>query len=376
MTPEEVELLSELTIVIPTYNRPLELERAIEYWRDLPVTVHILDGSENPWFPVGVLPGASKITYHHIPNQNCSGQKENYLMRIKFGTKLSKTKYSGLCADDDVFLFKGLVEAIRLLESKDEIDSITGKSCEYLKTDLSVLWFEVSKHVRDTERFHSEISRRMFSKVLIANYYGIFRTQVWKQIHEYQTSFNFKAIVCNEFLTHFLVSALCRNFVSDSYLWARNQEQPNPSGISDHQVRFGDWINSQNHRAEVKVFSTILSESLSTIDSSLSRENADKLVGLMLSRIPRHRPTCKQIFERKAKALILFWISCLPKTVRRGLYAQLSRGLQKRVGSDDFEVNFKAKNFLSEELSCSEDFRNFEKLLLLPREELRSKANI
>ena len=28
MTPEEVELLSELTIVIPTYNRPLELERA------------------------------------------------------------------------------------------------------------------------------------------------------------------------------------------------------------------------------------------------------------------------------------------------------------------------------------------------------------
>ena len=78
MTPEEVELLSELTIVIPTYNRPLELERAIEYWRDLPVTVHILDGSENPWFPVGVLPGASKIFYHHIPTRNSNDQKENY----------------------------------------------------------------------------------------------------------------------------------------------------------------------------------------------------------------------------------------------------------------------------------------------------------
>jgi serine/threonine protein kinase len=335
-----------------------------------------LDGSENPWFPVGVLPGASKIFYHHIPTQNSNDQKENYLLRIKFSTKLSKTKYSALCADDDVFLIGGLVEAIRLLESKDEIDSITGKSCEYLKTDLSVLWFEVSRHVRDTERYHSEISRRLFSEVLIANYYGIFRTQVWKQIHESQTSYSFKAIVCNEFLAHFLVSALCRNFVIDSYLWARNQGHPNPSGISDNQVRFGDWVNSQNHTEEVKVFSTILSESLSTIDSSLNRENADKLVGLMLSRIPRHRPTCKQIFERRAKALILIWISCLPKTVRRGLYAQLSHGLQKRVGSDDFDVNFKPKNFLSEELSCTEDFQNFEKLLLVPREELRLRANI
>jgi hypothetical protein len=62
VTPEEIELLSELTIVIPTYNRPLELERSIEYWRDTPVTVHILDGSEEPWFSLGSLKGASNIT--------------------------------------------------------------------------------------------------------------------------------------------------------------------------------------------------------------------------------------------------------------------------------------------------------------------------
>jgi len=43
VTPEQVALLSELTIIIPTCNRPLALERSIEYWRDLPVTVHILD---------------------------------------------------------------------------------------------------------------------------------------------------------------------------------------------------------------------------------------------------------------------------------------------------------------------------------------------
>ena len=118
MTLEEVELFSELTIVIPTYNRPLELERAIEYWRDSPITVHILDGSEKPCLPVGVLPGSSKITYHHLPIREGEGQKENYLHRIKYGVGLSNTKYSALCADDDIFLFNGLFEAIKAGESK------------------------------------------------------------------------------------------------------------------------------------------------------------------------------------------------------------------------------------------------------------------
>ena len=70
MTSEESELLAHLTLVIPTYNRPLELERVIEYWRDTPVTVHILDGSDKPWFAVGPLPNAPNIIYSHIPRES------------------------------------------------------------------------------------------------------------------------------------------------------------------------------------------------------------------------------------------------------------------------------------------------------------------
>ena len=79
MTPEEIELLSDLTIVIPTYNRPLELERAIEYWRDTPVTVHILDGSEKPWFRTGLVEHASTVTYHHIPAKKKSDSYGEFL---------------------------------------------------------------------------------------------------------------------------------------------------------------------------------------------------------------------------------------------------------------------------------------------------------
>ena len=48
MTLEEIKLLSELSIMIPTFNRPLDLERVIEYWRDIPVAVQNKDGFEKP----------------------------------------------------------------------------------------------------------------------------------------------------------------------------------------------------------------------------------------------------------------------------------------------------------------------------------------
>ena len=103
MTPEEIELLSELTIVIPTYNRSLELERSIEYWRDTPVTVHILDGSDEPCFPIGLLSETQTISYHHIPSTLGESWLDNYVRRLKFGAEHSKTKYSALCGDDDFF---------------------------------------------------------------------------------------------------------------------------------------------------------------------------------------------------------------------------------------------------------------------------------
>ena len=120
MTPEEVELLSQLTIVIPTYNRPLELERSIEYWRDTPVTVHILDGSDKPWFPVGTCPSAPNIVYHHVPSIIGEKWLENYSRRMCLAAGLPVTKVSVLCADDDFF---SISEPIGVSDSRSLSDN-------------------------------------------------------------------------------------------------------------------------------------------------------------------------------------------------------------------------------------------------------------
>ena len=131
MTPEEIELLSELTIIIPTYNRPLELERAIEYWRDTPVTVHILDGSEKPWFPDGSIKSASTVFYHHIPAEKDQPPMESIFQRILYGSKLPVTKFSAFGCDDDFYTISGLIESLKALKSDEKFDAVAGRVLTY-----------------------------------------------------------------------------------------------------------------------------------------------------------------------------------------------------------------------------------------------------
>ena len=125
MTPEEVELLSELTIVIPTCNRPFELERAIEYWRDIPLTVHILDGSSNPLFRSGqIVSSGAKIYYHSVPPNVGEKLMENYARRLIKGMSLIETTYASLLADDDYFTISGLLSALKVLKLEKKIDAV------------------------------------------------------------------------------------------------------------------------------------------------------------------------------------------------------------------------------------------------------------
>lgn len=110
MTLEEIKLLSELTIMIPTFNRSRDLERVIEYWRETPVTVHILDGSEKPLFAAGALSGSPTITYDHIPKAKDELALINRFKRVVFGLQLPKTQFPAVGADDDFYTICGAVQ--------------------------------------------------------------------------------------------------------------------------------------------------------------------------------------------------------------------------------------------------------------------------
>jgi glycosyltransferase domain-containing protein len=180
MTPEEVELLRELTIVIPTYNRPLELERAIEYWRDLPVTVHILDGSIKPYFKVGVLSGLQNFFYHYMPQIDREDPLVNLMRRLTSGATLSKTKFSVICGADDFYIASGLLESLKILESQDVLDAVTGRVLTY-ERKRNLFWHH--KYVPRTNRTDLE-SDSIEQKLLTGSswfLYAVCRTPIWQK---------------------------------------------------------------------------------------------------------------------------------------------------------------------------------------------------
>ena len=216
MTLEEIELLSELTIVIPTYNRPFELERSIEYWRDTPVTVHILDGSEEPWFSLGSLKDASNITYHHMPAENGQNPQESVFQRIIFGSKLPTTKFSAFGCDDDFYTITGLIKSLEILESHPKFNAVAGRVLTY-ERKRSVVWHH--KYVTRFNRTDLEVDS--IEKKLATGsswfLYAVCRTEIWQKF--LKVCYEEKGFTKANFWAHeWMLFRLCKTMFRTRYI--------------------------------------------------------------------------------------------------------------------------------------------------------------
>jgi len=220
VTPEEVELLSQLTIVIPTCEKPENLERSIEYWRDIPVTVHIVDGSATPWFSGEQLKDLPRVIYHHFPRIGNEELWGNFCRRMREASLLPVTRYSALCADDDAFTVSGLLAILTTLENDQTVDAMVGRNASYDRTESVPTWRVIFSEFRNSKEFRSEdVSVRLHNPHFAPwIYYGIVRTDLWRQL--LQISFRYE-IRHTERLMSIVDKALCRIQLVERIVWLR-----------------------------------------------------------------------------------------------------------------------------------------------------------
>ena len=84
--PQNMDL-SNLTIIIPSYNRPQHVIQTLKFWSKFNVNLHLVDGSKKPVLDFQNIIINTKIKYHHI-------QILSEVDRIKKILPLIKTKYS------------------------------------------------------------------------------------------------------------------------------------------------------------------------------------------------------------------------------------------------------------------------------------------
>jgi glycosyltransferase domain-containing protein len=106
---------SQLTIVIPTYERHNFLRRSMEYWGEFTGRIIIVDSSTN-----GIeLELPCLRDYIHVPGMSIPEKLSLVINKIE-------TKYCALCADDDFHAFDALDRAVSFLDDHQDFASVQG----------------------------------------------------------------------------------------------------------------------------------------------------------------------------------------------------------------------------------------------------------
>lgn len=391
MTPEEVELLRELTIVIPTCEKPENLERAIEYWRDTAITIHIVDGSVKPWFQVGTLQNISTVSYHHLPAKEGEDVLENYARRLRFATTLPVTKYSALCADDDAFTISGLLGILKTLELRPEIDAMIGRAALYSKSEIPLIW---QLRYGDLRNSNDYLSRRVATRLLNRDrapwlYYGVIRTSLWQVL--FQISFKYSLGEINEKLMAIVDKSLCRIQILEKIVWLRQgyvtRTNMPPSYYLPPPTVFQQIFNKQRFADQRKMRKqVVVAIKYSSPEVSLikARRLARKLSA---PRILRRHKNFWRIKKRVIRKVMEFF-SFIPPQARRKITESLPWRISGPLGFYKIKPETLAATTRTDLVSFTSlleksdisfdqnELQDFEKLLLKPREELRLHANL
>ena len=112
------DILSQLTIIITTYNRKKFLLRSIQYWEDKKVNIIYLDGSKKK-LDLSLINGLNRnIKYIHNPDSQYE--------RISNVINFINTKYVMFGSDDEFYITSALRSCLNKLNNNPELNACGG----------------------------------------------------------------------------------------------------------------------------------------------------------------------------------------------------------------------------------------------------------
>lgn len=252
--------LSDLTLIMPTYNRHDYALRGIEYWRKLGVVLHVVDGSDTPIDASLLMGVGDNVFYHHKP----VGLYE----RLSYSLENINTPYCAFVCDDEFFLRPAILSAIRELDSDPSLVSCGGRAIGFWFERGEVLTLnEYQEHIGlslESEEPRERVMR-LFSSYAPASYYSIIRADVFKKSVSIFTQREFNAYAIGELQFELAVAWQGKVKVLESLYWLRSSENIPIRGtdlslFTDKRV--DDWWRNPSNRSEIDSFITVMARGL------------------------------------------------------------------------------------------------------------------
>lgn len=137
-------MFSDLTVLIPTHERPKYLRRILDYYRGLDAPIMIADSSAEP-FPANELP--DNVDYTHYAGVDFYSKMTDFVGRCR-------TTYCVICPDDDFVVPAGISAALEFLKENRDYASAQGRQVSYVhgqKLDFSLIYLHSIAYELDAD---------------------------------------------------------------------------------------------------------------------------------------------------------------------------------------------------------------------------------
>jgi glycosyltransferase domain-containing protein len=268
-----MSLLSNLSIVIPTFNRQEYAIRAMHYWKNYDVKVLILDGSKDPIKQSVISSIDSNINYYFMPI--------SLMERLYKSTELVKTSYSIMMADDEFFIPSALDSCIKELKKDPEIVSCMGSAISFLFKDKKILTNEIYPDLRNhlvNQETPLERSIYHMSAYTPSSIYSVMRTEIWKKSIRALSYKNFEFYVksIGEIQFEITSSYLGKYKIINELMWLRSFEnEPIRVHVGEASVPIKDfWYKESNKSIRDEIIDAIL-QSIASEEDNMSHLKQD-----------------------------------------------------------------------------------------------------
>ena len=165
---------AELTIVIPTYNRPRYLRRALKFWSESGYGIIVADGSASRY--PGDLP--PNVRYFHDTQASLA-------KRWFDAVNLVETPYVALCGEDDFLSLHGVRQCLDFLRNNDDYVSAQGHAIEFTvdgKDNITIAVFNEPRIGRNIDaETPSERMSQLFGEYIF-QVFSVYRTSMWRHV--------------------------------------------------------------------------------------------------------------------------------------------------------------------------------------------------
>lgn len=247
--PADAQGLADLTIIVPTYQRPDALARLLAYCAPLPLQLIVVDGSPAPATLPHLHGQPLRLRYFHQP--------VSIDERIRFAVDLCSTPFAMFSCDDEYYLAGGLLAALARLRAEPALSAVAGRCAAFVCNEHGLqlgTYYNFLKGFGARQPLASERVQvaAAHPPLLSGFYYAVCRTGALQAAARTAFTQRFACPYVQEVL--FTLGLFMQGGMQTvpDLLWMRNLQAPAVSNAQwNRKLDFSAWYTDPAHATEV-----------------------------------------------------------------------------------------------------------------------------